>query len=102
MKNKSRNDAIVKAVKGGMSYGEAAEKFSVTRNAVAGVCNRAGFKTGGIRDNHREKVAQLGREAIKVINQWRKENPEKSSALARKAVAARWAKYRKTHGPLSA
>ncbi len=37
----------VKLVEGGMSYGEAARAIGgLTRNAVAGACDRAGLKTG--------------------------------------------------------
>ena len=50
--NQTRNADLVALVVSGLSYAEAAAKMSVSRNVVAGVCDRAGLKLGGIRPHH--------------------------------------------------
>lgn len=42
----TRNERIVEAVRGGMTYSQAARALDVTRCVVSGVCRRAGLKVG--------------------------------------------------------
>lgn len=43
MTNEERNAEIIRLVKTGLSYGQVAGQFNVTRNVVCGVCNRAKY-----------------------------------------------------------
>lgn len=44
-----RNDALADAVKGGLSFGQAARSFGVSRGTVAGVVHRAKLRAGACR-----------------------------------------------------
>ncbi len=91
MSNEDRNAKIIRDVAyNGMSYGEAAEKHGVSRAMVAGVCYRAGVKTGGIRNQHRVKLADLGKiNAGPRLRRWHAENPEHSRRVVKALHAGR-------------
>ena len=65
-KLKARNKRILDAVRAGATYSEAAEPEGVSRNAVAGLCARAGLKVG--HEPHR--IERRG-ECAKAANQKR-------------------------------
>ena len=46
MGNAERNARIVRLVQSGKTYTDVAAKLNVSRNVVAGVCDRAGLKVG--------------------------------------------------------
>jgi hypothetical protein len=46
MDTQDRNAQIIAMVKAGLTYTATAQALGITRNAVAGVCDRAGVKTG--------------------------------------------------------
>lgn len=64
---------IIEAVKGGLSYSEAARAFGTTRGAVAGMCNRAGVKVGPRPDK--------AGEALRAS--WRRKSAAEKEAVAR-------------------
>ncbi len=78
----------VKLVEGGMSYAEASRAIGgLTRNAVAGACDRAGVKTG--RPQFAYNEGQRQRISTKAIEHWRAKTPrERASRLA--GVARTW------------
>jgi transposase len=74
----TRNESIVAMVKDGNTYADAAEHFGVSRSVVAGVCNRAGLRTGfrktkKFSDSRRKSLAEV-----------------RSRAKADPALKARW------------
>jgi hypothetical protein len=90
---------IIDAVKGGMSYSEAAQAFGVTRCAVAGMCFRAGVKVGPRPEKHAAATAVAQRQV------WSKLDPQKRLKRlkpAHDATRAIWAnaspEYRAEHG----
>lgn len=74
-----QRDAVA-LVKGGMSFGQAAERLGMTRSAVAGACHRAGLKTGRkVGGGNREHALRAwetrrNKAAAAAIAAWASEN----------------------------
>jgi hypothetical protein len=78
----TRNEQIIAAVTAGKTYSDVALQFGVTRNVVAGVCQRAGIKVGLRASsiaamNAGKQSPQARRARSDALRKWYAENPGK-------------------------
>lgn len=94
----TRNEQIIAAVEmDGLTYTQAAEKFGVTKNTVAGVLNRANVKVGmrpasvAAMDAARNTPAARKKRS-EIARQWHVDNPDKSQETVdrMRAAALKW------------
>lgn len=81
----TRNEQIIRAVEiDGLTYTQAAEKFGVTRNVVAGVMGRAGIKVGW-RPSSKERTEEQKKLWSDRLTNWWRERPDRMRDNAMRA-----------------